>query len=474
LTHLYPNYRRLALALALCLVGFLHWQPVQTAQAMPPGQPPETTIYIVQPGDTLYNIAQQFGLTVEFLAAANGIDDPALITVGQRLLIPPPPAPAAASIVHAVQPGETLRALSLRFGNTCEDLAETNYLVRADRLFVGQEIVVYGHAAEPAPLRGRSRTLSSGNTLIGLAAQHQVSPWDLAVINGLQSPYATVTGQRLWLPGEEGDFTDWPDPFAGFEIHPIPAVQGQTVSIQISLTLPMSLTGSLMDSPLVFHSERGRAVAVTGIDALSHPTLYTLVITASAENAASVHFTQQIPVGEGGYNSEEISVSPEVAAAMTPEVVQNETESLQQLFSIQTPSAYWTGLFALPTTGDVTSAFGTRRTYNIAEASPYHTGTDFGTSVGTPVYAPADGVVVFSGPLIVRGNVIIIDHGWGVMTGYWHLSDSYVLEGDSVVLGEHIADTGNSGLSTGPHLHWEMRVGGVAVSALQWVREPFP
>jgi murein DD-endopeptidase MepM/ murein hydrolase activator NlpD len=441
---------------------------------MQPGQPPETTIYIVQPGDTLYGIAQRFGLAVDLLAAINGLDDPAHITVGQRLVIPPPPSPEVVSVAHAVQAGETLDALSLRFGSSTQELAETNHLLRADRLFVSQEVVIFGYAAEPDPLQGHAHTLNSGDTLFGLAAQYGMPPWELALANRLRSPYATVPGQRLWLSGEEGEFTDWPEPFAGFWIHPIPAVQGETVSIQISVTLPVSLTGIWMGSPLSFRLEQGRGAALAGIDALSEPTLYTLAVTASVEGAPAAHYTQQIPVVEGGYGSENIAVSPEVSAAMTPEVVKSEAEFLDQVFSIQTLSPHWSGFFALPTTGDVTSAFGTRRTYNIAEASPYHTGTDFGTPVGTPVYAPAGGIVAFSGPLTVRGNVIIIDHGWGVMTGYWHLSNSHVLEGDPVILGQHIGDTGNSGLSTGPHLHWEMRVGGVPVSALQWVRERFP
>jgi murein DD-endopeptidase MepM/ murein hydrolase activator NlpD len=474
LTRFHPSQGRTAIALVLCLVGCLHWQPVHTALAAQTGQPPETTIYIVQPGDTLYDIAQQFGLTVDFLAAANGIDDPAHITIGQRLVIPPPPSPEVVSVLHAVQAGETLRALSLRFGSTAQELAEANYVVRADMLFVGQEIVVYGHDTEPRPLQGQSRALSSGDTLFSLAAQYQVPPWSLAAVNGLRSPYAAVPGQRLWLSGEEGEFTDWPEPLAGFRIHPIPAVQGQTVSIQISLTHPVSLTATWMGHPLSFHSEAGRGVTVAGIDALSEPALYTLAITTTDESTTAAHYSQRIPVVEGGYGFESISVSPEVSTAMTPEVVQSETELLDQLFSIRTPSPHWSGLFALPTAGDVTSAFGTRRTYNIAEASPYHTGTDFGTPIGTPVYAPADGVVVYSGPLTVRGNVIMIDHGWGVMTGYWHLSTSYVSEHDPVVAGQHIGDTGNSGLSTGPHLHWEMRVNGVPVSALQWVWEEFP
>jgi murein DD-endopeptidase MepM/ murein hydrolase activator NlpD len=70
--------------------------------------------------------------------------------------------------------------------------------------------------------------------------------------------------------------------------------------------------------------------------------------------------------------------------------------------------------------------------------------------------------------------VVILDHGWGVMTGYWHLSAIYIGPGDVVVPGQHIGDIGNSGLSTGPHLHWEVRVNGVPVNGLQWTQEEFP
>ena len=459
------------LILGMCLAGNLFWGPVRPAlAAQQPEPPPESRIYIVQPGDTLYRIAQQANVTVELLAAANNIDNPTYITVGQRLIIPLPAAPQEKSLEHIVQPGETLKAIGLRYELSPWDLASANYLLRADQLAIGEKLTVQGRTEEPPPLYGRSHTVRPGETLVGLAVQYGAAPWTLATANNLPSPFFVQPHIHLWAPdpAEKEEFLDWPAPFAGFKIAPTPAVQGQTFSIHISLTHPISLTGSLMGRSLTFHPN----IALVGVNAQAPVGLYTLVVTATQD--PFTRYAQQIPVIAGDYGSESITVSDEVAAAMTEEVMQSETELLTELFATQTPTALWDGYFNLPTSGDVTSVFGTRRSYNLPTPGAYHTGTDFGTVVGTPVFAPAGGVVVFAQALTVRGNVIIINHGWGVMSGYWHLAASYTNPGETVTRGQHIGDTGNTGLSTGPHLHWEFRVCNIPVNGLQWVQEQFP
>ena len=94
--------------------------------------------------------------------------------------------------------------------------------------------------------------------------------------------------------------------------------------------------------------------------------------------------------------------------------------------------------------------------------------------VATPIYAPAPGVVVWAGPLQVRGNTTIIDHGWGVYTGYWHQAGILVQTGEQVETGQEIGSIGSTGLVTGAHLHWELWVSGVQVDPLQWAREVMP
>ena len=82
--------------------------------------------------------------------------------------------------------------------------------------------------------------------------------------------------------------------------------------------------------------------------------------------------------------------------------------------------------------------------------------------------------MVFSGPLELRGNTVILDHGLGVMTAYFHLSEILVGEGDAVTTGQPLGLGGSTGLSNGPHLHWDVRVNGVAVDGMQWTTTSFP
>ncbi|MBZ0288996.1 MAG: M23 family metallopeptidase, partial [Anaerolineae bacterium] len=90
-----------------------------------------------------------------------------------------------------------------------------------------------------------------------------------------------------------------------------------------------------------------------------------------------------------------------------------------------------------------------------------------------PVLAAAPGRVVLADTLNVRGIATIIDHGWGVYTGYWHQAQQYVQVGQMVTTGQVIGAIGATGRVTGAHLHWELWVGGVAVDPMQWVRLSF-
>ena len=94
--------------------------------------------------------------------------------------------------------------------------------------------------------------------------------------------------------------------------------------------------------------------------------------------------------------------------------------------------------------------------------------------MGTPIYAPAAGKVVYTGTLTVRGNVTVIDHGWGIYTAYAHQSEIQVQVGEMVTPGQLIGLGGQTGRVTGPHLHWEVWVGGVQVDALEWLKNVYP
>jgi lysostaphin len=128
----------------------------------------------------------------------------------------------------------------------------------------------------------------------------------------------------------------------------------------------------------------------------------------------------------------------------------------------------WSGPFRLPVKGEVTTQFGTHRSYE------YHPGTDFAVASGTPIAAPAAGVVAFEGETQLHGTTLILDHGGGVFTTYAHLQRFEIEPGAPVKAGDLIARAGSSGLSTGPHLHWELWIDGADVDPVQWTERSFP
>ena len=156
-----------------------------------------------------------------------------------------------------------------------------------------------------------------------------------------------------------------------------------------------------------------------------------------------------------------------------------EEEEVRSVVEAATPNRYWNGIFQSPAIyQEYTSFFGRRRNYIVQNSATaiqgFHTGLDFAGGEGLPISSPAPGVVVFIDQLTVRGNATIIDHGWGVYSGYWHQSDVNVQVGDMVEAGQVIGMVGGTGRVTGAHLHWELWVNGVQVDPLDWLQQDYP
>lgn len=121
-----------------------------------------------------------------------------------------------------------------------------------------------------------------------------------------------------------------------------------------------------------------------------------------------------------------------------------------------------------PVDGWITSGFGQRSSPFTGEPA-VHRGIDVAAPSGTPIYAPADGVVVFSGVRNGFGNFILIAHGYGVVTGYGHNAQNLVSPGQVIHRGDQIATVGKSGRSTGPHLHYEVSINGRTVDPMKFI-----
>ncbi len=152
-----------------------------------------------------------------------------------------------------------------------------------------------------------------------------------------------------------------------------------------------------------------------------------------------------------------------------PELITAELVRLQNLYAGVFPKL-WSGTWVSPVPGaPVSGYFGEQRSFNGGPVGGHHGGTDFGVFTGTPVYATNRGVVVLSEELYVRGNMVIINHGGGVFSGYAHMSQLDVAVGQPVDRGQYLGLSGATGLVAGAHLHWEMSVGGVLVDGLRWL-----
>ena len=168
-----------------------------------------------------------------------------------------------------------------------------------------------------------------------------------------------------------------------------------------------------------------------------------------------------------------LTLTAEEASVLTPEAAARERELRAQLFSEFDRGRRWTTFFRRPAQGIATTEFGQGRSYNGGPVGSFHTGLDLAAAAGTAVVAPAPARVDWVGEMPIRGISVILDHGAGVKSGYHHLQSAAVAEGDEVRAGQRIGAVGETGLATGPHLHWELTVWGVNVDPLSWTLKDF-
>jgi len=121
--------------------------------------------------------------------------------------------------------------------------------------------------------------------------------------------------------------------------------------------------------------------------------------------------------------------------------------------------------FNFPAKGIISSEYGVKRFINGSPRNP-HLGLDIAAETGTSVVAPENGKVIFVGEFFYRGNLIIIDHGNGIISTYSHLNETFVSEGDNVLKNSKIGTVGSSGRVTGPHLHFEIILLGTKVNPM--------
>jgi len=289
--------------------------------------------------------------------------------------------------------------------------------------------------------------VAPGETLFSIARRYGLSVEELARLNGLQDPDRIHPGQVLRLSGEERRI------LPKGEVRLGGLWVGQATLVRVAGYKEGEVRAFGRTFPLALSQEG--LLGYLGVPALEKPGVHRVEFFLEGGR-----FPFDLEVHPVSYPREVIPLTPGLKARMDPNTLREEREKViaSCRFRPGLPLQFRPPLEKM----QITSPFGTRRRYGEGGWT-YHEGMDLKAEVGVPVRTAAEGVVVLSEPLFVRGEAVVLDHGLGVCTGYWHLSARKVRLGERVKPGQVIGLVGSTGLSTGPHLHFEVRVAGLPV-----------
>jgi murein DD-endopeptidase MepM/ murein hydrolase activator NlpD len=190
-----------------------------------------------------------------------------------------------------------------------------------------------------------------------------------------------------------------------------------------------------------------------------------LWIRINYKDGQSKEIKEEIKIRRGIFRLQRLRL-PEYMVTLSKENllrVERENKRLKKIWQILTPKRYWQGSFVMPVEGCISSEFGTRRILNGKPRSP-HTGIDIAAPYGEEIIATNHGKVVFVGELFFGGKAVIIDHGLGLYSIYFHLSKFAVEEGGFIKKGQLLGFVGSTGRATSPHLHFGVKLKGSSVN----------
>lgn len=290
--------------------------------------------------------------------------------------------------------------------------------------------------------------MAPGETLFAIARRYGTTVEEVARLNGLKDPNRIQVGQVLLV--RSGGEVALPK---GRLVY-FPPVQGRAFGLRVE-GYAQGWVGFLGERYPLVPGEKG-LWALLAVGALVEPGDYPLRLVLEGEESLLA-----LEVARGGYGRETLALTPSLEELLKDPGLKAEREKVVGACPKEGPLTF--SRFLKPLEGGrITSAFGTRRRYGTLFTT-YHEGLDFAAPKGTPVRAVAEGVVVLSERLKVRGEAVVLSHGMGLCSGYWHLSERRVRVGERVREGQVLGLLGSTGLSTGPHLHLEVRLFGIPV-----------
>ncbi len=261
---------------------------------------------------------------------------------------------------------------------------------------------------------------------------------------------------------------------------PTKLVNGAPVLFRVNSSIRLdSLTGTWLGHQLTFSYNIGTKTWFTlaGVTFETKPGKYALELTGETAKKTTANFKRTFTVARAQYPKIKVELAVEKKfTEPDPEQQKQIAEGVkikQDYLSRVTPEREWDGNFARPVEASTSDVYGSQRIFNGVAQRP-HFGLDYRVHTGTPVAAMNDGTVLLARFLYFEGNCVVIDHGQGFLTLYFHLSEIKVKEGDPVKRGELIGLSGGTGRATGPHLHVAVRWQGTYLDPARLLQMSLP
>lgn len=227
-----------------------------------------------------------------------------------------------------------------------------------------------------------------------------------------------------------------------------------------------------LKEPPQFYQEGKDLIALVPIEYRTKPGTYPLTVTIERANRIITTFEESVTIHYREFSEQRLTVSPELQAKRADPLWDEDTVHTTKARSQTSLYPLWEGPFLQPVQGRISTEFGQIRYINDID-SGRHSGLDIAAATGTPIVASNTGLITLARNLHVTGNTVMIDHGRNLFTSYCHLDRVLVQDGQLVKKGDVIGTVGNTGFSTGPHLHWSVSIGSVFINPqLVMDREP--
>ncbi len=250
--------------------------------------------------------------------------------------------------------------------------------------------------------------------------------------------------------------------------------QGELIELKISGADLVAVEGRWGKEKIFFYPNgNGKFAALIGADVEAKPTVSKFLLKATSQSGAEQHREVALKVKAKSFRTESFNVPPgfDEMTAETLEEIRREQSAFARAFETSAAERLWDAPFVRPVAQEESaSSFGSRRVINGTPRAP-HSGTDLSAPAGTEVLAANHGRVVLVGNFFFAGGSVVLDHGGGLFTMYFHLAEFKVEPGSMVQKADVVGLSGATGRVTGPHLHWGARLANARIEPFELVKK---